>query len=77
MYYIILFIVPNFRGYALSLSYEFLIFRFLIKSSIKCILIVKFQSVIKVWLGGQICHEGARFQTQSTHFTPKPTFPKF
>ena len=77
MYYTMLVIVPKFHGYALSLSWDFLIFRFLIKSSIRCILFVKVQKVIKLSLGSQFGHWDARFWTQSPHLTPKPTFPKF
>ena len=67
-------IVPKFHGHVLSLSYDFLIFSFLIKSLIRCILIVKVQNVIKLGLGNQFGHGDARFWTHSQNLTPKPNF---
>ena len=37
-------------------------------------LIGKIMDVIKVWSGIRSFHGGARFYTQSTHFTAGPTF---
>ena len=56
---------------------DFLIFRFLIKLSIRCILIVKVQKVINLVIGSQLGHGDARVWTHSPHLTPKLTFPKF
>ena len=35
---------------------------------------MKFQNIIKVWLERGFFHEDACFLTQSSHFTPRPTF---
>ena len=76
MYYTMLVIFPKFHGHASSFL-GFFNFSFLIKSSIRCILIVKFQKGIKLSLWSQFGHGDACFWTQIPHLTPKPTFPKF
>ena len=45
----------------------FLNFRFLIKSSISCILIIKVQKVTKLGLGNQFGHGDAHFWTENPH----------
>ena len=75
MHYTMIIIFPKFRRHVLSLSWDFFfIFSFLIKSSIRCILIVIFQKVIKLGMGIQFGHGDAHFWTQGPNLTPKPTF---
>ena len=74
MYYTMLFTCPEFFEHPISPPSIFLIFSFLIKSSIRCILIVIFQKVIKLGLRIQFGHGDAHFWTQGPNLTPKPTF---
>ena len=74
MYYTMLFMCPEFCEHPISPPMDFLIFSFLIKSSIRCILIVIFEKVIKLGLGIQFCHGHSHFWTQGPNLTPKPTF---
>ena len=74
MYYTMLVIVPKFCGHEAKSFIGLFNFRFLIKSSIRYILIVKVQKVIKLDRQSQFGHRDARFWTQIPHLNPKPTF---
>ena len=74
MYYTILVIRLEFREDPISPPYDFLIFSFLIKSSIRCILIAIFQKVIQLGLVIQFVHGDAHFLIERPNLTPKSTF---